>query len=167
MVWHFTNFDQTDPKRTLIVNAICCLKYCWVVLVGLMFVFLLDWCGSFILVYQLIPMVLHTFASLNRVSISPDNGLSPVRRQAIIWTSAELSLLIRPLRTNFSEILIKVQNIFIHENASENIVSDMVTILFRGSWVNDAALPLIKDQGRNPEEYGSHWREFATCAWRM
>ena len=33
-----------------------------------------------------------------------DNGLSPCRRQAIIWTSAGI-LLIRPLGTNFSEIL--------------------------------------------------------------
>ena len=38
--------------------------------------------------------------------IGSDNGLSPGRRQAIIWTNAEI-LLIRPLRTNFSEILIE------------------------------------------------------------
>ena len=37
-----------------------------------------------------------------------DNGLSPGRRQAIIWTNAGI-LLIRPLGTNFSEILIGVQ----------------------------------------------------------
>ena len=36
------------------------------------------------------------------------NGLSPERRQAIIWTNAEL-LLIEPLGTNFSEILIEIQ----------------------------------------------------------
>ena len=36
-------------------------------------------------------------------SISSDNGLSPGRRQAIIWTNAGI-LLIRPLGTNFSEI---------------------------------------------------------------
>ena len=40
------------------------------------------------------------------ISIGADNGLSPGRRQAIIWTNAGL-LLIGPLRTNFSEILIK------------------------------------------------------------
>ena len=38
--------------------------------------------------------------------IGSDNGLSPGRRQAIICTNAEI-LLIRPLRTNFSEILIE------------------------------------------------------------
>ena len=36
-----------------------------------------------------------------------DNGLSPGRRQAIIWTNAGI-LLIGPLGTNFSEILIKI-----------------------------------------------------------
>ena len=38
----------------------------------------------------------------------PDNGLSPGRRQAIIWTIAGI-LLIGPLGTNFSEILIGIQ----------------------------------------------------------
>ena len=37
-----------------------------------------------------------------------DNGLSPGRRQAIIWTKAGISL-IGPLGTNFSEILIRIQ----------------------------------------------------------
>ena len=36
-----------------------------------------------------------------------DNGLSPDRRQAIIWTNVGL-LLIGPLGTNFSEILIEI-----------------------------------------------------------
>ena len=40
-------------------------------------------------------------------TIGPDNGLSPVRRQAIIWTNAGISL-IGPLGTNFSEILIAI-----------------------------------------------------------
>ena len=39
--------------------------------------------------------------------IASDNGLSPGRRQAIIWTSARI-LLIGPLGTNFSEILIEI-----------------------------------------------------------
>ena len=39
--------------------------------------------------------------------ISSDNGLSPARRQAIIWTIAGI-LLIGPLSTNFSEILIEI-----------------------------------------------------------
>ena len=40
--------------------------------------------------------------------IGSDNGLSPGRRQAIIWTNAGI-FLIGPLGTNFSEILIRIQ----------------------------------------------------------
>ena len=40
--------------------------------------------------------------------IGSNNGLSPERRQAIIWNNAGI-LLIGPLGTNFSEILIKIQ----------------------------------------------------------
>ena len=40
--------------------------------------------------------------------IGSDNGLSPERRQAIIWTNAGI-LLIGPLGTNFSEILIEIK----------------------------------------------------------
>ena len=40
--------------------------------------------------------------------IGSENGLSPGRRQVIIWTNAGI-LLIRPLGTNFSEILIGIQ----------------------------------------------------------
>ena len=36
--------------------------------------------------------------------IGSDDGLSPGRRQAIIWTNAGI-VLIRPLGTNFNEIL--------------------------------------------------------------
>ena len=44
---------------------------------------------------------------MNRVSIGSDNGLSPIRRQAITWTNAGL-LSIEPLGTNFSEIWIEI-----------------------------------------------------------
>ena len=43
----------------------------------------------------------------NLTIIGSDNGLSPGRRQAITRTNAGI-LLIRPLRTNFSEILIEI-----------------------------------------------------------
>ena len=58
--------------------------------------------------------------------IGSDNGLSPGRRQAIIWTIAGI-LLIGPLGTNFSEILIGIQT-FSLENAIENIVCEMASI---------------------------------------
>ena len=40
-------------------------------------------------------------------TIGSDNGVSPGRRQAIIWTNVGI-LLIRPLGTNFSEILSEI-----------------------------------------------------------
>ena len=43
----------------------------------------------------------------DQTTIGSDNGLSPGRRQAIIRTNAGI-LLIRPLGTNFSEILIEI-----------------------------------------------------------
>ena len=62
--------------------------------------------------------------------IGSDNGLSPGRRQAIIWTNAGI-LLIEPLGTSFSEILIGIQIFFIQENALENVVCEMASILSR------------------------------------
>ena len=44
----------------------------------------------------------------NLTIIGSDNGLSPGRCQAIIWTNPGI-LLIGPLGTNFSEILIEIQ----------------------------------------------------------
>ena len=44
----------------------------------------------------------------NLTTIGPDNGLSPSRRQAIIWTNAGI-LLIGPWGRKFSEILIGIQ----------------------------------------------------------
>ena len=43
----------------------------------------------------------------NLTIIGSDNGLSPGRRQAIIWTNAGI-VLIGPLGTNFSEILAEI-----------------------------------------------------------
>ena len=42
--------------------------------------------------------------------LGSDNGLSPGRRQAITWTNVRI-LLIGPLGTNFSEILIKIHTL--------------------------------------------------------
>ena len=50
----------------------------------------------------------------NLTIIGPDNGLSPGRRQAIIWTNAGI-LLIGPWGTNFNKILIGIQAFFFKE----------------------------------------------------
>ena len=49
------------------------------------------------------------YASLKWVIIGSENGLSLVRRQAIIWTNAGI-LLIGSWGTNFSELLIGIQS---------------------------------------------------------
>ena len=57
----------------------------------------------------------------NLTIIGSDNGLSPGRRQAIIWNNAGI-LLIGPLGTNFDEILIKF-NTFSFKNIHLKISS--------------------------------------------
>ena len=56
--------------------------------------FIVDWCETHVCVNKL-------------TIIGSDNGLSPGRRQAIIWSNDGI-LLIGPLGTNFSEILIEI-----------------------------------------------------------
>ena len=67
--------------------------------------------------------------------IGSDNGLSLGRHQAIIWTNAGI-LLIGPLQTNFSEVLIKIDIFIIQVNAFENAVWKMAAILSRPQCVN-------------------------------
>ena len=62
--------------------------------------------------------------------IVSENGLSPGRRQAIIWNNAGI-LLIGPLGTNFTGILYRNSCIFIQEKAFENVVWKMAVILSR------------------------------------
>ena len=67
--------------------------------------------------------------------IDSDNGLSPERHQAIIWTNARF-LLIRPLETNFSEILIEIYIFLLKKKAFENGVWKMASILSQPQCVN-------------------------------
>ena len=46
--------------------------------------------------------------------IGSDSGFAPARRQAIIWTNAGI-LLIGPLGTNFSEILVGIQTFYLRK----------------------------------------------------
>ena len=71
------------------------------------------------------------YVSVNRVSIGSANGLLPIRRQAIIWTNAGL-LSIGPLGTNFSEILIKIQNFSFKKMHLKMLSAKMAAILSRG-----------------------------------
>ena len=58
-----------------------------------------------------------------------DNDLSPGLHQVFIWTNAGI-LLIGHLETNFSEI-----HIIIQENALENVICEMASILSRPQFV--------------------------------
>ena len=69
-----------------------------------------NYCWSFLEIPDSGPLLTHwgrvTHVCVSNLTIiGSDNGLPPGRRQAIIWTNAKM-LLIGPLGTNFSEILI-------------------------------------------------------------
>ena len=63
---------------------------------------------------------------MNRVDIGSDNGLSPGRRQAIIWPNAGI-LLIGPLGINFSEIIIEMTAFSLKKMY---VVGEMAAIFF-------------------------------------
>ena len=57
------------------------------------------------------------------------DGLLPVRHQAIAWINADLWA-VGPMRTNFSEIWMKIQNKIFHEDANEYVVCEMLVTSF-------------------------------------
>ena len=61
--------------------------------------------------------------------IGSDNGLSPGRRQAIIWTNA--GIVNWTPRNKFQWKVNRNSNIFIEENTFENVVCEMLSILSR------------------------------------
>ena len=64
--------------------------------------------GSFDIILQITHWGRVTHICVNKLTIIvSDNGLSPGRRQAIIWTNAGI-ILIGPLGTNFNEIVIEI-----------------------------------------------------------
>ena len=70
--------------------------------------------GVYAMFYFILPYIKTHWGRVTHICvgkltiIGSDNDLSPERRQAIIWTNAGI-LLIGPLGTNFSEILIEIQ----------------------------------------------------------
>ena len=102
-----------------------------------------------ILPFELIKEHLTYWGRVTPVCISnltinrSDNSLSPGRRQAIIRTNAGM-LLIGPLVTNLSEILIEIHTFLIQENAFHNVVCKMVAILSRPQCVNKTWALLVR-----------------------
>ena len=68
--------------------------------------------------------------------IGSGNGLSPGRRQAIIWTNVGI-LLIQTLGTNFSEILGEIHSFSFRENTFENVICVIASIWSRPQWVKN------------------------------
>ena len=98
--------------------------------------------------------------------IASDNGLSPSRRQAIIWTNAGI-LLIRPVGTNFSEILNKI-----HKFPFKKM--QLKTCLRNGSHFVSASMcerrGLVREsrsQGRSGWSWGEHGRCYECSRYPM
>ena len=91
--------------------------------------------------YNVIVMLLTHWGRVMQICVSKpaiivsDNGLSPGRRQAIIWTNAGI-LLTGPLGTNFNEILIEIQIFSFKKMHLKNIVCETAAILSRPQCVN-------------------------------
>ena len=90
-LWHNSNDRQSICHKVATDFTVCCL-----IASMLSLVFLKAHWGRV------------THICINGLTIiGSDNGLSPGRRQAIIWSNDGI-LLIRPLGTNFNEILIEI-----------------------------------------------------------
>ena len=74
--------------------------------------------------------------------IGSNNGLSPSRRHAIIWTNAGI-LLIGPLGTNFNEVFIEIHTFSFKKNPFENVVWKMASISSRPQCVKSLIVCLI------------------------
>ena len=74
-------------------------------------------------------------------TIGSDNSLSPGRRQAIIWTNAGI-LLMRPLGTNFNEMLIEILTFSFMKMRFKSVVCEMASILSRPQCVNTHVMSL-------------------------
>ena len=65
----------------------------------------------------------------NLTTIGSDNALLPGRCQAIIWTNAGI-LLIGPMGTNFSEILVEIHAFSFKKMYLQMLSGKMLSILF-------------------------------------
>ena len=77
---------------------------------------------------------------MNLMSICSSNALLPVRRKAITWIIADL-LSNGPFKTTFNWTLNKNTGHFIHKKTFENVICEMVAILFMERWVKHLTLP--------------------------
>ena len=125
----------------------------------------------------------------NQNIIGSDNGLSPGRRQAIIWTNAGI-LLIGPLGTNFSEFLIVIHAFSfskLHlEMASAKwrpfcldlnvlmyqfrvilrlCIRTSIAIIWNICWTNDVYANSMDEYSRNMQVLSVIWRMMHELLW--
>ena len=77
---------------------------------------------------------------MNQVNIGSDNGLSPIRRQAITRTNADLLLIGRLEQTSVkyeSKYKTFIHDAFVNDNAFGNIVCKITAILSGGRWMKE------------------------------
>ena len=86
--------------------------------------------------------------------IDSDNGLSPERCQAIIWTNARI-LLIGLLGTNFSEILSLIHTFSFKKMHLKNVVWEMAAILSQPQ--------CVKQSKNNSKPEGPDWQSWFIC----
>ena len=104
-----------------------------------------------------------TFICISTLTIiGSNNGFSPGWRQAIIWTNAGI-LLIEPLGTNFSELLIEIHifsfrscvwkcRLYNHDNGGHFVSASMCLT----NWLDVCSLSCCRE---NPKNYEALWEE--------
>ena len=85
------NYKTPKSQSSIILNDVACLTMIYLEIIDQ---------------FRKAPLLSRRPLSKLTITVS-DNGLSPNRRQAIIWTNAGI-LFIRPLGINFSEISIEI-----------------------------------------------------------
>ena len=109
----------------LVISMLLLLLLLLLLLMMMMMIMMITWVGALASVTSMLLMVWPSFGAMvsatimfthsgqfqisvgNLTIIGSDNGLSPGRRQAIIWTNVGI-LLIGPLGTNFNEMLTEI-----------------------------------------------------------
>ena len=100
------------PRKIYHISIIVCLRICLYIGKHIWAIFV-DYLYPNCSLYNNEPLMLTHWGRVTHICvikltiIGPDNGLSPGRRQAIIWINAAI-LLIGPLETNFSGILSEI-----------------------------------------------------------
>ena len=98
----------------------------------------------------------------NLTIIVSDNGLSPGRRQAIIWTNAGIWL-IGPLEINFSEILIRIQTFSfkkMHLKMSSAKWRPISASMCKGNKIIKKKKPFVMSHVRTSEMVAQYWFGF-------